>query len=195
MDYYKSNDFLKHREKINTLLEKIPSAQSPKGWTRTEGFSIGGFEYFGFAESSDILVVLSSQGRGLIDMAKNEKIARDYAVDDTLDETLLTTKGFDVLEGETIKLASRYGGSMLPVRNKSGESLIKVSPLYPSDDIIFQPPYECCFADGRYKNSTSKNCVRIYRGFLYCYGFSFSGKYFVIADDGGLTYWEANLVP
>ena len=190
--YWTGQDFQQHREKINSILEKIPSAQSPKGWKRKSTFAIGGLEYFGFAETSDILVVLSTQGRGLIDMAKDEKIARDNITDYPLDRMLLTGEGFDILEGKIIKLASKYGGSLLPVSNQSLETLVRVSPLYPCEDIIFQPPYENCFADGRSKNTHSDNCVRVYRGFLYCYGFSFSGKYFVIADEGGVTYWEAD---
>jgi len=187
MDYFSSKDFQQHREKINTILEKIPSVQNPKGWTRKSTFAIGGFEYFGFSEASDILVVLSTQGRGLIDMAKDEKIARDDSTNYVLDESLLISEGFDILEGETIRLASKYGGSLLPVSNKSHESLARVSPLYPCEDVIFQPPFESCLNEWH-----NKNCVRIYRGFLYCYGFSFSGKYFVIADDGGITFWEAD---
>jgi len=195
MDYYKSANFQNHREKINNILEQIPSAPSPKGWKRKCEFAIGGLEYFGFSESSDILVILSTQGRGLIDMAKGEKMSRDMSMDYFLDERLLVTRGFDILEGDEIKLASKYGGSILPVCNKSNEKLVRVSPLYPCEDIIFQPPFEDCFADGRYKNISSANCVRIYRGFLYCYGFSFSGKYFVIADDGGIIVWESEYEP
>ena len=192
MDYFSSKEFQQHREKINAILGKIPPAESPKGWAHRGTFAIGGLEYFGFAETSDILVVISTQGRGLIDMAKGEKIARDKSTDFDLDRTLLISKGFDILEGETIKLASKYGGSLLPVSNKSQETLVRVSPLYPCEDIIFQPPYENCFADGHFKNICSDNCVRVYRGFLYCYGFSFSGRYFVIADECGVTYWEAD---
>ena len=195
MDYFASKEFHNHRSNINAILEKIPAAESPKGWTRKGYFSIGGFLYFGFAESSDIMLVISANGRGLFDLSKNEKIARDHSSDFPLDETLLISKGFDILEGETIKLAGKFGGSILPVSNKSLETLVRVSPLYPCEDIIFQPPYENCFADGRFKNISSDNCVRLYRGFLYCYGFSFSGKYFVIADEGGITYWEAEDKP
>jgi len=191
MDYYKSADFQQHRERINKILEQIPSAASPNGWKRKGEFAIGGLEYFGFSKSSDILVTLSAQGRGLIDMSKSEKIAHDKSMDFCLDERLLITNGFDILEGEEIQLAGKYGGSILPVCNKSNETLVRVSPLYPCEDIIFQPPFEDCFADGRFKSIKSANCVRLFRGFLYCYGFSFSGKYFVIAHDGGVIFWEA----
>ncbi|MCL2579762.1 MAG: hypothetical protein FWE32_06980 [Oscillospiraceae bacterium] len=191
MDYYKSKEFQLHKEKIAYILEKIPSAENPKGWVKKGSFSVGDFEYFGFTELSDILLIISSSGRALIDLAKNEKIARDYSNDFPFDEILLTSKGFDVLNNKTVKLAGKYGGSLLPVGNKTHEMLIRVSPLYPCEDLIFQPPNENCFADGRFKNIRSNNCVRVYRGFLYCYGFSFSGKYFVIADESGVAYWEA----
>lgn len=189
MDYFKSREFEKHRKNTYSILEQIPIAKSPVGWTFRGNFSISGFEYFGFDESSDLLLVVSSGGRGIIDLAKAEKISRDYSDDFDLDETLLICKGFDVLEDKSIKLAGKYGGSILPISNKFGDSLQRVSPLYPCEDIIYQPAFEDCLIEGH-----NKNCVRIYRGFLYCYGFSFSGNYFVIADDGGILFWERNNV-
>ena len=185
-DYFQSAEFQKHRENICKILEEIPVAEAPKGWRSKGRIAAGGFEYFGFSETSNILYIASSQGRGLVDMASGEKIARDASIDFEIDETVLVCDGFDVLQGEKIKLASKYGGSMLPVTNSRYEHLVRVSPLYPCEDIIFQPPYETCF-----RKENNKNCVRIYRGFLYCYGFSFCGNYFVIADEGGILYWEA----
>ncbi len=187
MDYFKSEAFEKHRKNIYNKLEQIPYAESPDGWTFKGNFSIGGLEYFGFDESSDLLLVVSSNGRGIIDLAKAEKITRDYTDNFELDETLLICEGFDVLKDKSIKLAGKYGGSILPISNSFGDCLQKVSPLYPCEDVIYQPAFENCLIEGH-----NKNCVRIYRGFLYCFGFSFSGNYFVIADDIGILFWERN---
>lgn len=187
MDYFQSKEFEYHREKIYDILKQIPSATNPIGWTNKGSFNVGGFEYFGFDESSDLLLVISSDGRGIIDLAKSEMVARDFTEDFILDETLLICEGFDILQDKTIKLAGKYGGSVLPIRSKSGESLRRVSPLFPCEDIIYQPAFEDCFVEGH-----NKNCVRIYRGFLYCYGFSYSGNYFAIADDSGISFWERN---
>ena len=193
VSYYGTEAFEQNRNKISQILQDIPTAKSPKGYKYKGRLAIGGFEYFGFSETSDILYVASTSGRGLFNLATGEKIARDYNTTDYyLDERLLITNGFDVLEGQQIKLASKYGGSLLPVSNEQRDMLVRVSPLYPCEDLIFQPAYENCFTpDGISPNITNKNCRRIYRGFLYCYGFSFSGKYFVIVDEGGMMYWEA----
>ena len=190
--YYDSKSFEQHRHKTRQILEDIPVAKSPKGYKHKGSFAIGGFEYFGFSEASDdILFVFSTSGRGLFNLITGEKMARDDKIENCLDERLLTASGFDVLEGRQIKLASKYGGSLLPVCNKQKDMLVRVSPLYPCEDLIFQPAYENCFTpDGIYPNITNKNCRRIFRGFLYGYGFSFSGKYFVVADEGGIAYWK-----
>jgi len=183
-DYFQSREFQKHRNNICDLLNEIPAAETPNGWVHKGVFAVGGFEYFGFTKTSSMMLVISSQGRGLYDLEKNDLIARDDSTFE-IDETFLICDGFDVLQGEKFLLAGKYDGSMLPVSNSRHENLRKVSPLYPCEDLIFQPPFEDCLLKGH-----NKNCVRIYRGFLYCYGFSFCGNYFVIADDGGITYWE-----
>ena len=190
-DYFQSAGFQKHRENVLSVLGEIHVAKAPKGWAHKGYFSVGGLEYFGFSETSSVLFIASAQGRGLVDMASGKKIARDSSMDYEINEVNLTCDGFDVLQGEKIKLAGKYGGSMLPVSNAHGERIVMVSPLYPCVDLIFQPPFEDCFVrPGCFPNITNENCVRIYRGFLYCYGFSFCGNYFVVADDGGFEYWE-----
>ncbi|OXS72657.1 hypothetical protein B1B04_15275 [Lysinibacillus sp. KCTC 33748] len=126
MDYFNSKAFEEHRKNTYSILEQIPSAKSPVGWTFKGHFSIGGFEYFGFDESSDLLLVVSSNGRGIIDLARAEKISRDYTGDFVLDETLLICEGFDVLKDKSIKLASKYGGSILPVSNKFEDCLQRI---------------------------------------------------------------------
>ena len=73
MNYFKSKAFEEHRKNTYNLLEQIPSAKSPAGWTFKGNFSIDGFEYFGFDESSDLLLVVSSIGRGIIDLARAKK--------------------------------------------------------------------------------------------------------------------------
>jgi hypothetical protein len=52
----------------------LPSTIST--WGHKETFAIGGLHNVGFAPNSDYLIVLSSQGQGIFDCIKGEKIAR-----------------------------------------------------------------------------------------------------------------------
>ena len=184
MDYFSSTPFFEHRDKIHNILAKIPTAKEPVGWKYKGSFSVGGFEYLGFNETSDLLFVISSSGRIVIDLSNLEMIVRNSPEQFIIDETFLTCEDFDVLKDKVIRLAGRQG-SILPTSNKIGERLVRVSPLYPCEDIIFCPPFEDCLVE-----NFNNNCIRVYRGFLYCFGFSFSGNYFVIADDEGIQVWE-----
>ena len=131
MNYFESKEFENHRDKIYDILKQIPSATNPVGWTNKGSFNVGGFEYFGFDESSDLLLVVSSDGRGIIDLEKAEIVARDFTKDFKLDETLLFSEGFDLLKDKTIKLAGKYGGSVLPIRSKSGLEFKESIPSFP----------------------------------------------------------------
>ena len=47
-------------------------------WQKRNNWTIGGLLEIGFKPNSDLLMVLSSQGRGIFDCLKDEKIGRDY---------------------------------------------------------------------------------------------------------------------
>ncbi len=47
-------------------------------WTVVKSQAIGGLLEIGFFEDSDYLMVLSSQGRGIIDCFENKRVARDH---------------------------------------------------------------------------------------------------------------------
>jgi hypothetical protein len=47
-------------------------------WTHKNTFAIGGLENVGYAPNQDLLIVLFSQGQGIFDCNKGEKIARQH---------------------------------------------------------------------------------------------------------------------
>ncbi len=73
-------------------------------WTKKEIFAIGGLREIGFKPKSDLLMVLSSQGRGIFDCEKAEKIDRDYFdyYMEEWDSENGKVEGFGVLDSETI---------------------------------------------------------------------------------------------
>jgi hypothetical protein len=67
-------------EHLNPLKNKLLSlniGEAPSPWKRVATVAIGGLRSLGFDQESENLLILSSQGRGVIDCLTGEKIARD----------------------------------------------------------------------------------------------------------------------
>jgi len=77
MNEYEKNN----RARLIQLLSKIPSQPCPPGWRKTGTFAVGGLTEIGFSQRSELLLVVSSAGRGVIDCTQGRKIARDDQVD------------------------------------------------------------------------------------------------------------------
>lgn len=71
----------------------------PVPWKKVASFGIGGLTEVGYAPDSDLLLVVSSQGRGVFNCISGEKIARDCEDSlDFIDETKLVALGIGPLE-------------------------------------------------------------------------------------------------
>ena len=94
-------------------------------------FAIGGLFNVGYASNKDFLIVLSSQGQGIFDCRKGEKIARLYNDLDWVgfDETTNAVFGFYNLEGEIISTSGVFGGDHLLKTTSDGWSLTAGEPL------------------------------------------------------------------
>ncbi|MFC3927335.1 hypothetical protein ACVR05_05265 [Streptococcus caprae] len=131
---------------------------------------IGGFLYLGFLPDGDRLLCISSQYLSLINLLTGEvrEIDGDY------DEESLLAYGEGM--AQTIDIVGQTSGA-LPLTNQAevtvSASIDRTGP-YPICSIFWQkaeqPPY------------------LIFESYLpYVYGFSPDGRYYVHADDGGLT--------
>jgi len=188
-NYNDAQVFKQQQAKIRNALGRLPYNRNPNGYKEKGCVPINGVKYFGFSETSDELYIDSTSGRILVSLSKYQTTALDENTNDDLNDQQLTANGFDVLEGQQIKLACKYGKSLLPVANKRGDKLLCGSPYY---DLIFQPAGDDCFVqEGDYSKVISNRSCRIIDGDFYGYGFSFSGKYFVVACEDGIWFWEA----
>jgi len=82
-------------------------------WNQTAIHAIGGLLQIGYADNSDLLLVLSHDGLGVFDGLTGQKIARNR--DDiykSFNEKTLIAKGFDMLDKEEIKTAGLFGGTL-----------------------------------------------------------------------------------
>lgn len=134
----------------------------------------------GYAEGSDWLLVISSQGRGLFDCLIGARIARDYAepvgATDWYDEIGLIARGISAIENQPVRLAGLHGGG-LPRFTKDRWGLELVAPNWPLTGVVLSPPHQSIFVE-----SHSQGCVKISEDSeIRACGFSETGRSFVVA--------------
>lgn len=102
-----------YQRKLRVRLEQIPYAGAPAPWRIVSSIGIGGLIGVGFAEQSDDLLVVSHQGRGLIDCLTGERLARDSeAYFENADESGLTAPGIGRHESTIFPIAGLHGGGL-----------------------------------------------------------------------------------
>lgn len=147
-------------------------------WKQIANHAVGGLFQVGYAEDSDVLLVLSHNGRGIFDCLTGQQIARDSSTDvyDHFNRSKLLATGFDILIGQQIKMAGLYGGGLplstedwwfLELRKKTDEVLL--TEAAPSKNKEY-----ALVGDG-------KLCE------LRAFGFSETGNSFVIATSCSLV--------
>ncbi|WP_276381551.1 hypothetical protein [Flavobacterium sp. H4147] len=188
MDFFskKSNPDDENRLRLQKLVDQTIKAEVPTGWKK-ETFAIGGLNSVGFSKKNpEMLLVVSSQGRGLIDCSKFELIERDY--DDSWDwmnTYELWTMGIGKLSDEKIAVGGVDGGG-LPFSNKFGDSIEFMATQWPIIDLIFSPNYKSIYLE-----SETQNCFRIFHDYeLKAYGFSYDGNYFTTATSSEVNIYR-----
>ncbi len=185
MNLFKKDIELENRKRLRTIFDKIKIQNCPVGW-KYEHFAVGGLTEIGFSESKpNLLLVISSSGRGLFDCSSLKKIERDYNEDFEIDYSSLICSGIGELKNEQIKICGLHGGG-LPLGNSKGDFLEIMALDWPNVDVIFQPNWTSIYTE-----EDLNQCTRIFRaGVLRAYGFSQSGKYFVIATSSDLLIFK-----
>jgi hypothetical protein len=171
-----ANDYVaRYIERIRGLRTREP----PLPWKRFSVQAVGGLTEVGFGENTELLLVVSHNGRGVFDCRNGQKIARDYDPPDRLwyQPIQLRATGIGPLAGVKIRLAGLHGGG-LPICTEDGWSLELVSPDWPDSGLILQPPGTSIYMDDR-----SGSCVKVADvDVLRVYGFSDTGRTFIIAS-------------
>ncbi len=163
-----------------------PTVQSPPApWRPVQVFAVGGLFGVGYATGSDLLLVLSSQGRGVFDCLTGEKLARDYnEAHDFFDLIRLTAAGFGPLAGQSIRIGGLFGGG-LPLTTTDGWCLEAQARAWPTHSVFLTAPGSrepiCVGEDGACE-------------FRAC-GFSETGRTFIIATSCDLTIFARQAEP
>jgi len=186
MKLFAGNKEKENQNRLRGLITKSKKTDCPNGWIK-ETFVIGGLSEIGFSkENTELLLVVSSQGRGLIDCSKLKLIDRDNDTSyDWNNSQELWAKGIGKLKDEKIYVAGLDGGG-LALGNVNGDHLQYMAPDWPIIDIIFEPKYKSIYKEGE-----SKNCYWIFHDYeLRAYGFSYCGQYFAIANSSELRIYK-----
>jgi hypothetical protein len=89
-------------------------------WKKVADHAVGGLFQVGYAEDSDLLLVLSHNGRGIFDCLTGERIGRDTVdVFAHFNTSKLLAKGFAALNKRQVRMAGIYGGG-LPLSTEDG---------------------------------------------------------------------------
>ena len=159
-------------------MAKTPTIHEPPApWRRLPVFAIGGLFQVGYAAGTDLLLVLSSQGRGVFDCLVGEKLTRDYdEAHDFFDPIRLAAVGIGPLAGQSVRVGGLFGGG-LPLTTADGWHLEAQARVWPTQLVFLSAPGSreslCVGEDGACE--------------LRACGFSETGRSFVIATSCDLT--------
>ena len=173
---------------IKERLQKLPLKGPPLPWKHKGTQPSGGLREIGFAEGTDLLLVVSESGRGIFDALTGQRVGRDpQALDSTwYDEIKLIAKGFGPLAGQSIRIAGLMGGG-LPLSTADRWYLQALTLEWPETTVILEPPGTDVLVE-----RMSSGCVRLDltgAGEFRTCGFSATGRSFVVATSADAEFF------
>lgn len=178
---------MSYADEVKTRLRRIKSGL-PTPWRIVSTAFVGGLIEVGYAPKSDLVLVVSHDGRGGFDAKTGEHLARDRSpsTDPWFDPISMTASGIGPLEGVVIRLAGLSGGG-LPKSTADGWRLETAYLDWPDACVFISSPGANPFDEQR-----SAGCTRIPINDgteLRACGFSETGRTFVIATNSDIVFY------
>jgi hypothetical protein len=173
-----------HLEPLRRRIRTAPISDPPVPWKQLAVHAVGGLTEVGFGDDSDFLLIVSSQGRGVVDCRTGERVARDRTEPDDFwyDERRLLAKGIGPLEGKTIRLAGLHGGGLLN-GGQQGWSVEALALDWPEISLLLVEPWQSIYQDStRFTKLAVEREVR-------AFGFSTTGASLVMATSRDVTVY------
>ena len=175
-------------KQLNSVIKKIKKQKvnlPPSPWKKVAYISIGGLRSVGFDRESHLLLVVSSQGRGVIDCLTGEKLSRDHA--DYYDlENYLEAEGIGPLKGKIVRVAGLFGGG-LPQQTEDGWFLENVTLEWPNENILLVEPGSSLYGSTYEKPDVFHKiaCESEIRAL----GFSYTGRVLIMATTSDIAIY------
>ena len=165
-------------------IEALAVSAPPSPWRLTVQSGIGGLTDVGFGPDTDLLLVVSSQGRGLFDCTTGERVARDGDVkSDFHDASRLLADGIGPLDGISVPTAGLNGGGVSR-GTSDGWSVDDFTLDWPHHTLLLNGPFSWPYdINGQLWKIGAEPEVR-------AFGFSTTGLSLVIATSSDVTAWS-----
>ncbi len=178
-----------YQRQLREYLENLPYCDPPAPWKMVGGSSIGGLTEIGFADGSDDLLVVSSQGRGIFDCLTGDRIARDpVEMFENPDNSELTAPGIGKHESTTFRLAGLHGGG-LSTSTDDGWGIHVIHLPWPIHVVFLTSEYHDVTDNTGHVTKLCNDEPCEYRAA----GFSPTGLSFVVATSGELTIYSRDM--
>ncbi len=171
-----------HLEPLRNRVRSARIGSPPRPWSVCASHPIGGLTEVGFADDSDLLLVVSSAGRGLFDCFTGTLIDRDgdEPCQEWYDEQRLIATGIGSLCGTQIRLSGLHGGGLVS-SGKDGWWAQRLDLDWPDSSLLLGGP-----GGWIYDNQTAFAKLAVERE-VRAFGFSPTGQSLVIATSSDLT--------
>jgi hypothetical protein len=123
---------------IRAALRSKTAVEPPAPW-RSRALRVGGITAVGFAPGTDLLVVLSHNGVGVVDPFIPRTVARSYEDDTYGDHYPVAVAGIGPVAGTRIPLAGLWGGGLRTFTPDSWRVAV-IAPDWPGEKVALFPP-------------------------------------------------------
>ena len=177
-----------YQDELRARVRTAPRQPPPAPWRPLPEMAVGGLTGVGFGvdpdSGADLILVTSTQGRGVVDCATGERVARDPDPEPAWpDHHTLTCRGIGPLDGAAIGVCGLMGGG-LHTTTTDGWSVEVVAPDWPVENVLLSK-------DGRpYGGEAGSTWWHIHREEaceLRAAGFSPTGRTLAVASSCALT--------
>ena len=174
-----------HLQSVKTRVREAHVALPPEPWATIGTANIPGITEVGFDDEKDLLLVLSSQARLIIDCRSGTMVARDAGIEHRSSwygQHDLVANGFGPLHGRRVALAGACGGG-LPAFSRDGWGAVRVPLDWPDENILLTAPFSSIYRTDVlfWKLAVVREPV--------AFGYSYSGLSLILATAEEVTVW------
>jgi hypothetical protein len=168
------------------VIRAMPFGEPPPPWGAVTLPQVGGTTEVGFGPASDLLLVMTHAGRGVLDCTTGELVARDDATEFPFDVQASEAEGIGPLAGCRVRLSGIHGGGLSRM-TADGWGVDELAIDWPDVTLLLEPPGTSALCDGG-----AAGVVKIEPDLteLRAWGFSPTGRTLLLAESGRLRAWR-----